>query len=317
MPKADNNGTLIEYETFGNPAHPAVLLVNGFTSQMTNMEVGFCELLAAAGRFVIRYDNRDVGKSTWFDGVAPPPTREIMAARKGEGPMPLAPYSLVDMAADGMNVLDAIGIDSAHIAGVSMGGMLVQTMAIHFPQRVRSMVSIMSHTGEPEFGRSSPEAGAALMSVGPSDREGYVANSVESRRIWSSPRYFDREVEAARLGRDYDPRLSPRRGTSPIRCDHDGSTACRSATRADDTHLGDSWTSRHTDHAVGGRRDRRTDSGRLPPRAQRYGPRFARSPLARTHGRNARTTTQNRVAALRLGPLLDDRIGGKPPSQLR
>ena len=135
MPTADHDGVSIEYETFGSPADPAVLLVNGFTSQLTNWEVGFCAQLVAGGRFVIRYDNRDVGRSTWFDGVTPPPMKDIMAARRGQAPMPVLPYTLLDMAGDGMAVLDALGIASAHIAGMSMGGMLVQVMALHFPEQ--------------------------------------------------------------------------------------------------------------------------------------------------------------------------------------
>ena len=207
------NGVEIEYETFGSSGDPTLLLVNGFTSQLIGWDESFCRMLAGRGRRVVRYDNRDVGHSTHFDGerVDIP---AIFRARKGEGPMPAVPYTLHDMAADGVGLLDALGIDSAHIAGMSMGGMIVQTMAIDHPTKVRSVTSIMSHTGENDYGRSTKEANAALMSAPPTERAAYISHTVTNGRLWSSPRYYDETAAAARAGASYDrmfyPEGSPR-----------------------------------------------------------------------------------------------------------
>ncbi len=197
------NGINIEYETIGDSSHPAILLVSGFTSQLTGYETSFCEQLASHGRFVIRYDNRDVGKSHWFTGESAQ-TSAVLAFRKGEQPRPNVPYSLSDMAADGMGLLSALGIERAHVLGVSMGGMLAQTMAIEHPQRFLSLISIMSHTGEPGVGRSSPAAAEALLQRPAPDRETYIAQTAEGRRTWTSKKYFDLENEQRRVTRDYD-----------------------------------------------------------------------------------------------------------------
>jgi pimeloyl-ACP methyl ester carboxylesterase len=209
MPRATVNGIEIEYATHGSKSDPAVLMVNGYTSQMTTgYEPEFAELIAARGRFVIRYDNRDVGLTTHLDD-APAPYMEIMAARKNRTPMPPVAYTLSEMAADGIGLLGALGIDAAHIVGSSMGGMLVQTMAIEHPNRVLSMTSIMSTTGEPDFGRSSPEANAALMGPVAATVDEYVASGVIGRKIWSSKKYFDSAHEAARLRADWERGIDP------------------------------------------------------------------------------------------------------------
>jgi pimeloyl-ACP methyl ester carboxylesterase len=208
MARTAANGVEIEYETFGNPHDPALLLVNGFTSQMTAWETEMCEQFAAAGRFVIRYDNRDVGLSTHFDGVASN-LGAVTRARKDKTPMPPVAYTMSDFAADGMALLTALGIERAHIAGVSMGGMIVQTMAIEHPHRVLTLTSIMSHTGESEYGRSTPEANAALMKAPATERQRYIDESAEGRRVYGSPRYFDLEYEKKRLTRDYDRAFYP------------------------------------------------------------------------------------------------------------
>ncbi len=209
MPRAKLlNSIEIEYETFGHADHPALLLVSGFTSQMTSWEDGLCNLLAGKGRFVIRFDNRDVGLSTHLDGQTAS-LGDIRRARKERTPMPVVPYTLSDFAADGIGVLDDLGIDSAHIAGSSMGGMIVQTMAIEHSTRVASLTSIMSNTGEHRYGRSTPEADAANMRTPAYERSAYISQGVENRRIWSSERYYDPEWEAFRLGRDFDRMFYP------------------------------------------------------------------------------------------------------------
>lgn len=209
------NGITIEYETFGRHSDPALLLVNGFTSQLIGWDERYCRALADGGRYVIRYDNRDVGLSTHFDGQKVN-VNDIFRARKGEGPMPAVPYGLSDFAADGMALLDALGIESAHIMGVSMGGMIVQTMAIEHPQKVRSLISIMSHTGENDYGRSTKEANAALMAAPPSTRDAYIEHTVKQGRIWSSPRYYDEAAAAARAAASYDRMFYPEGSTRQL-----------------------------------------------------------------------------------------------------
>jgi pimeloyl-ACP methyl ester carboxylesterase len=208
MGRAAVNGIEIEYETFGDVDDPALLLVNGFTSQLTGWETELCQQLAANGRFVIRYDNRDVGLSTHFDGVSPN-LSGVMKARKEKTAMPPVSYTLTDFAADGMALLTALGIERAHIAGVSMGGMIVQTMAIEHPHRVMSLTSIMSHTGEPAYGRSTKEANDALMKAPPTERQRYIDETAEGRRVYSSPKYYSLDWEKERCARDYDRMFYP------------------------------------------------------------------------------------------------------------
>jgi pimeloyl-ACP methyl ester carboxylesterase len=208
MPRVAANGIEIEYETFGSPGDPALLLVNGFTSQLTNWEAEMCEMFAARGRFVIRYDNRDVGLSTHLDGQ-PAPIGELARALTGGLALPQVVYTLSDFAADGMALLTALGIARAHIAGVSMGGMIVQAMAIEHPQRVLTLTSIMSRTGEHQYGKASPEASVALMAAPLHERSAYIEQSLVGRKLWGSPRYFDAEYERGRLGRDYDRMFYP------------------------------------------------------------------------------------------------------------
>jgi pimeloyl-ACP methyl ester carboxylesterase len=202
------NGIELCYETFGNPSDPALLLVNGFTTQLTGWETAMCEQFAARGRYVIRYDNRDVGLSSHLTG-GEGLLDKVIAARKGEASMPTLPYRLGDMASDGMGLLTALGIEQAHIAGASMGGMIVQTMAIEHPHRVLSLTSIMSSTGEQEFGQSTPEARAALTAAPTDVRPDYIEQTVRGRRVWSSPRHFDEQLERARIARDFDRMFFP------------------------------------------------------------------------------------------------------------
>jgi pimeloyl-ACP methyl ester carboxylesterase len=150
-----NGEVEIFYETFGEPDRPALLLVNGLGSQCINYRVEWCEQFVEAGHFVIRYDNRDVGLSSKFSGRAPDVAGVARALAAGE--VPEVPYRVSDMAADGLAVLDDLGIERAHVMGVSMGGMIVQTMAIERPERLLTMTSIMSTTGDPDVGQSSEE----------------------------------------------------------------------------------------------------------------------------------------------------------------
>src|SRR3954451_1742910 len=159
----------IAYETFGDPSDPAVLLVMGFGTQMLGWDADFCHLLAARGRYVIRYDNRDCGLSTKLD-EHPLHLEDFTAAVTSgdfDRALAMAPYSLRDMARDGIAVLDWLDVARAHVVGSSMGGMIAQKMAIEFPDRVLTLTSMMSSTGEQEYGQSTPEARQVLFSGRP------------------------------------------------------------------------------------------------------------------------------------------------------
>lgn len=170
MPRARNGAVELEHQTFGDRHNETILLVNGLGSQMTRWPEDFCRLLAGRGYHVIRFDNRDTGLSTW----------------------PTEAYTLADMARDGIAVLDAMGVDRAHIAGVSMGGMIVQRMAIDHPGRVLSMTSIMSAPGARGTLMSTPEA-AAVLDVPPpgpeANFEAFLAHGVKNAQTIGSPGY--------------------------------------------------------------------------------------------------------------------------------
>ncbi|MET8286227.1 alpha/beta hydrolase [Streptomyces sp. NPDC052287] len=203
-------GVSLAYETFGDPSDPAVLLVMGFGAQMIAWHEDFCRALAERGRHVIRYDNRDCGLSTRFDDHPVDVGRFIDAVTSGDlsSALAMVPYTLQDMADDGLGLLTALGIERAHVVGSSMGGMIAQTMAISRPARVLTLTSMMSSTGEPDYGRSSDEARAALFGPKPADREGYVA-AADRDLVWASRRYGDvailRELAAASYDRGYYP----------------------------------------------------------------------------------------------------------------
>jgi pimeloyl-ACP methyl ester carboxylesterase len=162
-------------------------------------------MLAGRGRYVIRYDNRDCGLSSRFDDHPVDVGRFIAAVRGGDLPaaQAMVPYSLGDMADDGLGLLTALGIEQAHVVGSSMGGMIAQTMAITRPDRVLTLTSMMSSTGEPAYGQSTPAAQHALFAPRPSDREGYIAAS-ERELTWSSKRYAHPDAIADLAARSYD-----------------------------------------------------------------------------------------------------------------
>lgn len=208
MPIAPSNNIGLYYETHGDPSHPALLLVNGFSTQIIGWHDGFRERLAEQGRYVISFDNRDVGLSTHLDGITVDLDGVLAASRSG-GEMPPVPYTLSTFAADGIGLLDYLGVEAAHIAGSSMGGMIVQQMAIDHPDRVMSMASIMSTTGEPAYFESTPEAIASLTKPPPSDRDSYIAQVVEGYAIYGSRRYFDPQATAQQAAKAYDRMFYP------------------------------------------------------------------------------------------------------------
>ncbi len=193
------------YETFGSPAGDPLLLVMGLSSQMLLWDDDFCELLADRGFWVVRFDNRDVGRSTVLRD-APVPKRWQLLVRDARG----AAYSLNEMAADAVGLLDHLGIDRAHVVGASMGGMIAQLMAIDQPDRVRSLVSIMSTTGNSRVGRPHPRIAMRLLRRVPRDRAGYIEDHLETyRQIGSQAFDFEEDRKRERAGRCFDRGIHP------------------------------------------------------------------------------------------------------------
>jgi pimeloyl-ACP methyl ester carboxylesterase len=207
MPRAHGNGVELEYETVGDPAGRPLLLVQGLGAQLTSIEDGLCQELASRGFLVVRYDNRDVGLSTWFDHARP----VNLAAIYGGDHASLA-YTLEDMADDAVAVLDAAGVRSAHVAGISLGGMIAQLLATRHPDRVRTLASIMSTTGDRAVGEPSGEAASILVAPMPSDREGFIERAVVNAKAISSGTAYPFDAEAVRRGaaRGYDRAYHPR-----------------------------------------------------------------------------------------------------------
>jgi pimeloyl-ACP methyl ester carboxylesterase len=200
MPVAQSNGIEIAYETFGNAEDPALLLVMGLGCQLILWDEELCRMFAERGFFVIRFDNRDVGLSSKIEGGPQP---DVFAAIGGDASS--ASYTLEDMAADAVGLLDHLGIEAAHVAGVSMGGMIAQQLAIDHPERVLSLVSIMSTTGDPEVGQPLPHALPALVGPSPTDRDGYIEFNAQVFKTIGSPAYPpDDQWLRAMAGASYD-----------------------------------------------------------------------------------------------------------------
>jgi pimeloyl-ACP methyl ester carboxylesterase len=204
MPTKSANGIEIEYDTFGDATSPPVLLIMGLGVQMTLWDPVFCQAIADRGYYVIRFDNRDIGLSTWFDDAGVSEIGDVMSGSA------TAPYSLVDMATDAADLLDALGIESAHIVGASMGGMIAQTFAIEFPSKTRTLTSIMSTTGDVAVGQPTPEALGALLDPPPTSRDEAIEASVRTAKVIGSPGYpFDESRLRERAGSDYDRAFHP------------------------------------------------------------------------------------------------------------
>lgn len=196
MPQAKVNGLQIEYETFGREGDPAVLLIMGFSAQLIVWPLALCEGLAALGFRVIRFDNRDVGKSTHLIDLGVPDINGAMMALMTGKPVARAPYLLDDMAVDAVGLLDALGIEAAHIVGASMGGMIAQIVAAKYPARVKSLVSIMSTTGKRSLPPAKPEVLAALMTPPASlSREDRMAAGLRIWKAIGSPGFPSSEEE--------------------------------------------------------------------------------------------------------------------------
>lgn len=205
---AEVNGIEIAYDIFGDDGAPPILLIMGYTSQMIVWDAPFCEALASRGYRVIRFDNRDVGLSTKLDHKGVPDIEAIL--KGGPDNRVEIPYTLLDMATDAVGLLDVLGIGSAHIAGVSMGGMIAQLIAIHYPERIRTLASLMSTTEPIELLFDGDSARSSLLAPMPTDHDGYVRIFVEACHIFNGPGYpVDRE-SVLRLAEE-----TFRRGVSP------------------------------------------------------------------------------------------------------
>lgn len=180
-----STGVELCYRTYGDPAGEPMLLLMGLASPLNWWDPELCAMLARRGYFVVTLDNRDVGRSTKVPGRV---TRRTLV-RAFSGLPVRAPYSLSDMASDAFALLDHLGIDSAHVVGVSMGGMIAQTMAVERPARVRSLTSMMSTTGRRSVGWQSPRLIPAMLTPIRPGREGYADSSVAMTRRIGSPAY--------------------------------------------------------------------------------------------------------------------------------
>jgi pimeloyl-ACP methyl ester carboxylesterase len=203
------NGIDLCYEIFGDAAAEPMLLIMGLGAQMIHGDDDFGRQLAARGFRVIRFDNRDIGKSSKMSGGKRLTPIELLKLRFLKIPV-AAPYKLSDMAQDVIALMDVLGIKSAHLVGASMGGMIAQEIAISFPQRVRSLTSIMSTTGNPKDPPPTREAAAMLMAPPPATREEYFARFAQTwkiLRVGSFPQ--DEALDRARAERTFERGLNP------------------------------------------------------------------------------------------------------------
>jgi pimeloyl-ACP methyl ester carboxylesterase len=206
---AHHDGVDVAWDAFGDPHARPLLLVMGLGLQMIAWDERFCDALAARGFYVVRFDNRDAGLSTHFTAYGDPNPLAVWDELRKKRPV-TPPYRLVDMAADAVAVLDDAGIRAAHVVGVSMGGMIAQELAIDHPERVLTLTSVMSTTGDPSVRGPSFETMAALLKPFPSDREGVVDRSVEVARTLHGPGFAFDEETVRRIGaRSYDRAFDP------------------------------------------------------------------------------------------------------------
>lgn len=200
------------WDSFGRPTDPAVILIAGMGSQMIAWDDEFCVRLAAQGLRVIRFDNRDVGRSTWLESAGTPDMMAAMTRAWLRQPVD-APYVLADMAADVIGLMDALDISRAHVVGASMGATIAQTLAIGHPERMLSMTSIMSTTGDPGLPSPSPNAVAAVMRPLPRSLDRYVEQYVDTWRTLRVGRFPEEETrDRARAVRNHGRGLNPAGG---------------------------------------------------------------------------------------------------------
>ena len=198
---APANGMELCYDTFGDKAQPTVLLIMGLGAQMILWDDGFCERIASNGFHVVRFDNRDIGRSSRVDVPVKLDFAELIQKQMTGKPIE-SPYKLRDMAADAVGLLDHLGIKKAHVVGASMGGMISQEMAINFPERLLSLTSVMSHSGNPTLPPPTPEAMAVLLAPPPATLDDYIAAFQKTWRVLRAgefPADDGKDVKIAKL----------------------------------------------------------------------------------------------------------------------
>jgi pimeloyl-ACP methyl ester carboxylesterase len=202
---APANEIELAYQEMGDADGEPLILVMGLATQMIAWSEEFCSLLADRGFRVVRFDNRDIGRSTKFDSAGVPSRLDMFSGRRAT-----APYLLRDMARDTVGLMDHLGLDSAHVAGASMGGMIAQTLAIEFPERVSSMVSIMSTTGSRWVGTPSYKTFGVLLGTPPRNRDAIVERGIKTFKVIGSPGFpFEEERIRDIAGRSFDRGYSP------------------------------------------------------------------------------------------------------------
>lgn len=206
MPYAPSGDVELFYDTTGDPGNPPVLLVAGLGQQMIGWDIEAVEDLSSRGHFVIRFDNRDVGLSTKVDGKI---NIQAVFASALSGRTPDVPYDLRDMGNDGLAVLDHLGIQRAHVVGVSMGGMITQRMAIESPDRLATLTTIMSTTGSIAVGQATPEASAFFMRAPSSSREAAIADTMEMMKVYWGPHHWDEQRARSRAAAAFDRSFHP------------------------------------------------------------------------------------------------------------
>ena len=203
---APSNGIELAYQEIGEPDAEPLLLVMGLATQMLAWDEEFCALLAERGFRVVRFDNRDIGHSTMLDSAGVPSRADLFLGRRER-----AAYLLSDMAADAVGLLDHLGIESAHVVGVSMGGMIGQTLAIEHPGRIRSLASMHSTTGSRRVGTPTLKAFGLMLAKAPRGRDAFVERIVKTYALIGSPKYAMDEARLREVaGRMYDRSHNPR-----------------------------------------------------------------------------------------------------------
>jgi len=209
MATANANGIHIEYDTFGKSSHPALLLIIGLGSQLIHWQDEFCQQIADNGFYVIRYDNRDSGLSTKFEGLSSEEIMEKIMALFSDQKVSV-PYTIEDMSSDAVGLLDEIKIEKAHICGMSMGGYIAQTFAINNPSRTISLTSIYSHCGNRSEFLPSQEAMEAMMKPIPKNRDGFIEYMVDFfKLIYGTGLPFDEEFHTKIAAQAFDRSFCP------------------------------------------------------------------------------------------------------------
>jgi pimeloyl-ACP methyl ester carboxylesterase len=191
---APSNGIEIAYQEVGDPDGEPLILVMGLATQMLAWDEELCVMLAERGFRVVRFDNRDIGRTTWLEGAHVPSRGDLLLRRRET-----AAYLLSDMAADTVGLMDHLGFESAHVAGISMGGMIGQTIAIEHPDRIRSLVSMHSTTGNRWVGQPTMKVFALMLSAAPRDRDGFIERIKRTYQLIGSPAYPTDEERLMRV----------------------------------------------------------------------------------------------------------------------